>query len=114
MKRTRKFIKGALGIRRRRLGLRAHGYTPKLHRHRRHLKSVRVSARHPGYLHRALGVPLGQKIPMHRLQAEIAHVETQLIHATGAHRSKLRAYLRRLVLARTMRGFAVHGRRHRR
>lgn len=53
----KKWIKSALGIKRRRLGIGPH-----------HRKSIRVAGAHKGALHRQLGVPLGEKIPIPLLQ----------------------------------------------
>ena len=74
-----KWIAKALGVKRRRLGLGPH-----------HRKSVRLSAAHPGELHHALHVPMGEKIPMATLE--------RAAHAPG-HLGK------RARLARTLRGF---------
>jgi hypothetical protein len=90
------WIAKALGTRPRRLGLRATGYTPKLHHPRHHVKSVRVEPAHRGELHRELGVPVGKKIPMAKLRA-----------ATRSHDPHL---AKRARLAITLRGLG-HGKR---
>lgn len=52
-KRVVKWIKPALGVKKRRVGMGPH-----------HKKAVRVEGAHEGALHKQLGVPTGEKIPV--------------------------------------------------
>jgi hypothetical protein len=86
-KRKRKWIQKALGVKKRHAGLGPH-----------HVKEVRVEAAHKGALHRALGVPLGQKIPSQMLkqaakapgtlgkQARLALTLSHFPHRSKRHR----------------------------
>lgn len=67
---ARKWIKRALGVKRRRVGLRG-GH---------HRKSRRVVARRKGALHRALGIPLGHKIPLRALRRAARSRHSHLRH----------------------------------
>jgi len=51
--RVRRWIQSALGVRERRLKKGPH-----------HRKAIRKEAAHKGALHRQLGIPIGQKIPL--------------------------------------------------
>lgn len=106
------WIQGALGTKRRRRGLKARGYTPKLHHRRHHVKSVRVVARNKGALHRYLDVPENEKIPVSMLHEAKRHIEHEYPMASGAHREMLVKHLRQINMALTLR--KLPHRRHRR
>jgi len=115
------WIKKALGTKRRRRGLRATGYTPKLHRHHKHKKAVRVEAAHKGALHRYAGVSLDHKFTASDLVhlERRAHHELDLAHRSGHHTAIDHALhnLRMVLFAKTalkhQREWFPHGKRSR-
>lgn len=74
------WIKEAMGTKRRHLGLGPH-----------HVKANRVEPAHKGALHRALGVPLGEKIPVEMLRRAARGGSTHV-----ARQARLALTLRRL------------------
>lgn len=96
-KSKKKWVKGALKVKRRRKGYRA---APG-HRHR---KSVRVEAAHKGALHRYLGVPAGEKIPVSLLRKAqkkiLREAYADRMDSVTAHR-----HLRQIQFALTARKF---------
>lgn len=77
---VKKWIKKALGVKKRRVGLGPH-----------HKKAVRVEAAHKGALHRQLGVPAGEKIPLELLKSAAKGGSTKL-----ARRARLAVTLRKM------------------
>ncbi len=110
--RRRYWIKSALKVSHRRRGLHATGYTPKLHHHRRHIKSVRVEALHKGALHRWAGKPVTHKFTAHELDAleKRARNDHDSAVSLRERQSALR-HLRMVLFARRARKFSRHGQR---
>ena len=100
MPKIKKWIQSALEIRPRRKGLKAEGYTPKLHHHATHHKSVRVEAKHKGDLHRWAGVPLSHKFT----KAELSLLEGEARRTNNLHA------LRMVMFAQRARSFKHHSR----
>lgn len=54
--------------------------------------TIHIEASHKGWLHRALGIPQGQKIPKHKLEiaqsSSNAHVRAMAVFAANAAKRK--------------------------
>lgn len=94
-RRPRKWIRGALGIRRRRLGLGPH-----------HRKAVRVEGLHKGLLHKEMGYAIGEKIPLWALHARKRKLLRDLARVgPGAEHDQILSALGRVHFAINQRHF---------
>ena len=101
----KRWIARALGTKRRRVGKRALGYTPKKHQHRTHRKYVRVVAKRRGALHRYFGISESKKIPTKTLRAEKRRLEVAIARGDRSQGFNGHRTLRRINLALTLRKF---------